>query len=111
LEARAEAAAATVAGLLTGTTGGAVVAPAPARDGQLGGALAELRNLVSADGADLVLVAHDTAAGHLRLRLVIPDAHCAECVMPRATLESTVASRLGRLGITRVTIDDPREAA
>jgi hypothetical protein len=111
LEARAEAAAGTAAGLLTGAGGGAVVAPLPPNAGRLDRALADLRDLVGADGADLVLVAHDPAAGQLRLRLLIPDAHCAECVMSRAMLESTAASRLVALGVTRVTIDDPREAA
>jgi hypothetical protein len=111
LEARAEAAASTAAGLLTGATGGAAAAPAPSTAMLLDGALAELRNLVGADGADLVVVAHDAAGGHLHLGLVIPDAHCAECVMPRATLEATASSRLVGLGITQVTIDDPREAA
>jgi hypothetical protein len=117
LEARAEASASVVAGLLTGTTGGAAVAPAPAParssapgDG-LNRALAELRDLVGADGAGLDVVAHDPASGALRLRLVIPDAHCAECVMPRAMLESAASSRLRALGIVHVTVEDPREAA
>jgi hypothetical protein len=77
----------------------------------LDGAVAELRALVSADGADLVLVGHEPGAGRLSLRLVIPDAHCAECVMPRRALESAALTRLGPHGITSVTIDDPREAA
>jgi hypothetical protein len=111
LEARADAAAGTVAALLTGGAGGAAVAPPPPATSGLDAALAELRSLVSADGADLVVTEHDPGAGTLRLRLVIPDAHCAECVLPRAALESTARSRLGAHGITRVTIDDPREAA
>jgi hypothetical protein len=111
LAARADAAAETAAALLTGAVGGAAVAPPPPASPGLDGALAELRELVSADGADLVVAEHDPAAGTVRLQLVIPDAHCAECVLPRAALESTAQARLGPHGIRRVTIDDPREAA
>jgi hypothetical protein len=111
LEARADAAAGTVAALLTGAAGGAAVAPPPADTAGLEDALAELRDLVGSDGADLVLTAHDATAGQLALQLVIPDAHCAECVLPRAALESTAMGRLGAFGITEVRIDDPREVA
>jgi hypothetical protein len=74
-------------------------------------ALEELRSLVAADGADFETVEFDAAAATMRLRLLIPDAHCAECVMPRAALESVAATRLARLGVRTVVIDDPREAA
>jgi hypothetical protein len=83
-----------------------VAAPAASHD-----VLDELRSLVAADGADFETVEFDGAAGTIRLRLVIPDAHCAECVMPRAALESVAASRLARHGVQTVVIDDPREAA
>jgi hypothetical protein len=111
LEARADAAAGTAAALLAGTSTGATRTPAPASENGLAGALAELGALVGADGAALELVDHDPTAGRLRLRLVIPDAHCAECVMPRTALESTASSRLAGHGVTVVTIDDPREDA
>jgi hypothetical protein len=65
---------------------------------------------VGADGADLELVDHDRATGRIQLRLTIPDAHCADCVMPRAALEATATSQLRVHGISVVTIDDPREA-
>ncbi len=74
-------------------------------------ALDELRALVAADGADFETVEFDGAAGTIRLRLLIPDAHCAECVMPRDALESVAATRLARHGVHTVVIDDPREAA
>ena len=51
-------------------------------------ALDSLRMLVAADGADFELVEFDDATATMRLRLVIPDARCAECVMPRSMLES-----------------------
>jgi hypothetical protein len=109
LEARADAAVGAAAALLTETTGGAKRAASPSAETGIDGALAELSALVSADGAALDLVEHDAATGRLHLRLAIPDAHCAECVMPRVALESAAASRLAGHGITRVTIDDPRE--
>jgi hypothetical protein len=111
LEARADAAAGTVAALLTSAAGGAAVAPPPAVASGFDSALAELRDLVGADGADLVVVEHAAGTGRLSLRLVIPDAHCAECVLSRAALESTAVARLSAHGVTHVTIDDPREAA
>ncbi len=107
LVARADAAADAAAALLTGTTSGSIVAAPGATN--LHAAIAELHRLVRADGADLRLVDHDAATGQLHLRLVIPDAHCAECVMPRAALESIATSRLSVHGITCVTIDDPRQ--
>ena len=64
---------------------------------------------VAADGADFETVAFDSTTGTMRLRLLIPDARCAECVMPRATLESIAATRLARHGVHTVVIDDPRE--
>jgi hypothetical protein len=109
LEQRADDAAGPAAALLTGTTGGGTVAIAPPPPVGIDGTLAELRELVGADGAGLDLVDHETATGRVRLRLVIPDANCAECVLSRAALESAAASRLGRHGVTHVTIEDPRE--
>src|SRR3954468_14916669 len=111
LEARADAAAGTVAALLTRAAGGAALAPPPFERSGFEGALAALREQVGADGADLVVVEHDAGAGRLALGLVIPDAHCAECVLSRAALESTATARFAPHGITRVTIDDPRELA
>ena len=73
-------------------------------------ALAELRTLVASDGADFELIRFDPVAGVLHLRLVIPDAQCAECVMPRAALESIATARLAGNGLRTVVIDDPREA-
>jgi hypothetical protein len=71
----------------------------------------ELRTLVAADGADFEMVRCDADGAVLHLRLLIPDAHCAECVMPRATLESVATARLAPHGVRAVVIDDPREAA
>jgi hypothetical protein len=85
-------------------------APAPIVASAPRDALDELRSLVAADGADFETIEFDGAAGTMRLRLVVPDAHCADCVMPRAALESIAATRLAHHGVRTVVIDDPREA-
>jgi hypothetical protein len=77
--------------------------------GRLAERIVELRALVGADGADLEVVDLDDASGTLRLRLGIPDATCAECVMPRAVLEQVATDRLVDLGVRSVIIEDPRE--
>jgi hypothetical protein len=73
-------------------------------------ALAELRTLVASDGADFETISFDAATGSLHLRLLIPDAHCAECVMPRAALESIATTRFATHGLRTIVIDDPRDA-
>jgi hypothetical protein len=74
-------------------------------------ALDELRALVASDGADFETLSFDTSAGVLHMRLVIPDAGCAECVMPRPALELAATARLAEHGVRAVVIDDPREPA
>ncbi len=72
-------------------------------------ALAAVRELVAADGGDIAVSA--TGDDHVALRLVLDTAECAECVMPRAFLE-TVALDMMKAdlpGLARVEIDDPRE--
>lgn len=65
--------------------------------------LSPVRDLVALDGGDVELVSESTAG--IELRLLLEDASCADCVMPRAILED-VAGRL--LGVA-VHIQDPRE--
>jgi len=105
LHERADAACDDLIAQFTGGAPATVITPAAPSD-----ALDELRTLVAADGADFEAIEFDRAAGTMRLRLLIPDAHCAECIMPRAALESVAASRLARHGVHTVVIDDPREA-
>jgi hypothetical protein len=45
--------------------------------------ISPLREMLRADGTDAELVEADEAAGTARLRLVIDDVDCADCVMPR----------------------------
>ncbi|MEZ5244181.1 MAG: hypothetical protein R2707_03725 [Acidimicrobiales bacterium] len=72
-------------------------------------ALAGVRELVAADGGDIVVAS--TSDDAVRLTLVLETASCAECVMPRRFLE-TVALDMMRAelpGLAAVVIDDPRE--
>ena len=69
-----------------------------------------VRSLVTADGGDMEVVSHDPASGSLALRLVLEDAHCRECVMPRQFLEQIALDMLGGGDVSSVTIDDPRES-
>jgi hypothetical protein len=101
---RADAACDDLIALLTRGSAATLAAPEHANS-----VLEELRMLVASDGADFEMLAFDTAAGTMRLRLVIPNAQCAECVMPRAALESVATTRLARHGVHTVVIDDPRE--
>lgn len=65
--------------------------------------LGPVRDLITLDGGDVELIGEEDGVAHLRL--VLEDASCAECVMPRTVLEDVAAKLLGR----PVRIDDPRE--
>jgi Fe-S cluster biogenesis protein NfuA len=72
-------------------------------------ALVGVRELVAADGGDILVAS--TTDDTVRLMLVLESAACAECVMPRPFLE-TVALDMMRPelpGLAVVVIDDPRE--
>jgi hypothetical protein len=100
-----------VALFTTGTTAVAIEENTDPRPAAVERVVDELRALVASDGAGLETIGFDADASVLRLRLVIPDAHCAECVMPRSVLESIASARLSSRGVRTVVIDDPREAA
>lgn len=72
-------------------------------------ALAPVRELVSADGGDIVVAS--TSDDAVRLSLVLDTAECAECVMPRPFLETVALDMMSPAlpGLTAVVIDDPRE--
>ena len=76
---------------------------------QASAALAEARELVQADGGDLVVDSVDGVT--IRAHLVIEGAECAECVMPRQFLEQVALDIVRRElpSIGQITIDDPRE--
>ena len=69
-----------------------------------------VRTLVTADGGDIEVVSHDATSGALALRLVLEDAHCKECVMPREFLEQIALDMLGSEQVSSVAIEDPRES-
>lgn len=70
-----------------------------------------VREMLQADGIDAELVGSDDTTGTARLRLVIDDAECAECVLPRPILETLALKLLKSANptVTAVQIDDPRE--
>ena len=72
-------------------------------------AVDEVRDLVAADGGGLEVVGLDGKV--LTLRLVLEDAHCIECVMPRMFLEQIAVDAMNRHAapVTAVSIIDPRE--
>ena len=71
--------------------------------------LEPVREMIRLDGADLELVRVDGATAHLRL--VVEDASCSECVMPRTMLEAIALQMMQPLvpGLSAVAVDDPRE--
>jgi hypothetical protein len=72
-------------------------------------ALAPVRDLVSADGGDIVVAS--TTDDAVRLTLVLDTAECAECVMPRPFLETVAFDMMSPAlpGLAAVEIEDPRE--
>jgi hypothetical protein len=73
--------------------------------------LDDFQGMVSADGARLDLLSADDAG--LVLDLVLVDAGCAECVMPREHLEGILRDQLkdALASPPAITIRDPRETA
>jgi hypothetical protein len=74
--------------------------------------LAELRAILAADGADLVLAGTDGASAEVTLRLVLEGSECADCVVPApliADIAQSVFDTAGA-GVEKVIVDDPRLA-
>jgi len=76
-------------------------------------ALDDVRPLVSADGADLILGAVDTERGEVVLRLSLDGVSCLECVLPPELLHTMITESMTKRvpGLVGVTIDDPRQEA
>jgi hypothetical protein len=72
-------------------------------------AVEEVKELVAADGGDMLLTGVD--GGTAKLQLVVEHSNCVECIMPREILEQITLDILRRGGaeVDAVTIDDPRE--
>ncbi len=75
--------------------------------------LGELRAVLAADGADLVLASTDAAAGSVTLRLVLEASDCADCVVPAPLIADIAQAAFDKAGagVSRVVIDDPRVSA
>ena len=73
-------------------------------------ALEEVRPLVQADGADLVLRDFDDAQGHVVLGLDLANVSCLECVLPPELLHSMISDAFTRRvpGLSGVVVEDPR---
>jgi hypothetical protein len=71
--------------------------------------VAALRDFLQADGADIELAGIE--GGTMRFTLLLADARCAECVVPRPMLEAVALQLLQPLvpGLAAVAIHDPRE--
>ncbi len=76
---------------------------------EVAAALEDVREIIAADGGDIVLESVD--AGTARLRLILDSAECRECVMPRSFLEQVALDTMRQTvpELTAVHIDDPRE--
>jgi Fe-S cluster biogenesis protein NfuA len=76
-------------------------------------ALAEVRPLVQADGADLVLGAVDPDEGQVVVRLDLDAVSCLECVLPPDLLHSMISDAFMRRvpGLSDVVVEDPRSPA
>jgi Fe-S cluster biogenesis protein NfuA len=74
-------------------------------------ALDSVRNLIRPDGGDFELAEVGALTNVVRLRLVIRDAACAECIMPKAHLETVALAMMRKRlpGLEAVTVDDPRD--
>ena len=74
-------------------------------------ALEDPRRTLQLDGADLELLGWDESTGTVRARLVLVEAGCEDCVMPRPILEQIVLQAVRRTvsAARHVEIEDPRE--
>lgn len=74
-------------------------------------AIAPLAEALNADGAELHVSAVEGST--VEFRLSVTDATCAECVMPRETLEELLLDAIVAAGhpVDRVRLDDPRVGA
>lgn len=75
---------------------------------QVEAAVAQLREMLRLDGADLRVVGVDGGAATFALELA--DANCAECVLPAEMIEPILAKALADTvpQVDRVVLRDPR---
>lgn len=82
----------------------------PMDDSPVEAGIERLRSLIAADGGDLEVRSWDPDTGVLTIRLILEDAICRECVMPREFLEPIALDMLGSAepAVRSVAIEDPR---
>ena len=73
-------------------------------------AVEDIRRMLRADGADLVLLAADPKTDRIHLRLEFEGVRCSDCVLApdllRDTIEQSLQSRVA--GEFELVVDDPR---
>jgi Fe-S cluster biogenesis protein NfuA len=73
-------------------------------------AIEPLVSALRADGGDLRVTA--AGAEEVQLDLIVADANCAECIMPRPALEAMARTALAKTyGDVTVVVSDPRDGA
>jgi hypothetical protein len=61
------------------------------------------RKSLQADGADLQVLHADEQ--NLKIELVINDATCLDCIVPKAIMENIIVSQLQKIGMTFTTFE------
>jgi hypothetical protein len=78
----------------------------------LAAGLAAVDGFLGPDGATVIVEGWDADSGRVALRLVLESAECAECVVPRPTLDSLLLDTLRRHApaVRALALVDPRES-
>lgn len=80
--------------------------------GTLTDAVEEMRTLLQADGADLVVKELNVPAARLHLVVDLANVECLDCVVPPEMLRRIIQDSITKKypGELEILIDDPREA-
>lgn len=75
-------------------------------------AVDEMRALMQADGADLVVEELNVPAARLHLAVDLANVECLDCVVPPDMLRQVIQDAIAKkyAGELEILIDDPREA-
>lgn len=75
-------------------------------------AVDEMRALMQADGADLVVKAIDVPAARVHLAVDLANVECLDCVVPPDMLQRVIGDAIANKhpGELEIVIDDPRES-
>jgi Fe-S cluster biogenesis protein NfuA len=77
---------------------------------QVEAAVAEMAQVLQADGGDLSLVSADPRLDRVEVRVVLDGVECLDCVMPNAMLHDIISAAIAKRcpGEFELVIDDPR---